>query len=136
MALGKSVCVVCRQERDGVPVEDDPVIAAIRAVKTRLGIATGNRLVVCHEDLETARKKRARFERTLMWCAMLGAAFIFVILLSKQSLASLFIGLVVAAVVVSFALLAYFPKACGTGIAAVSAAPAGATHKRVRPPKR
>jgi len=67
------VCIVDREEKNGIPIKDDVVINAIRTVKKRLKISSGNELVVCPAHLEEAKKRRERFERSLMTSAGIGA---------------------------------------------------------------
>lgn len=109
-AKGKKACIVCRQMKDGLPVAEDPVIGAIRKIKSRLGVAQGNILVVCEDDVEKALAKRSRFERYLMMLAFLAVVmFILVLLGSGSLLAGLLLGIVAACLVVALSFLIYYP---------------------------
>lgn len=110
MRMKKTVCVVCKKEKKGVRVEDDPVIDTIRRVKERLGISTGNVLVVCKECLPKAQEKRRRFERTAMTWGVLAVLMILLMLLISLSLQSVFFGILIAFFFTLFALSSYFPK--------------------------
>ncbi len=107
----KSVCLVCRRERDGLPVADDPVIELIRRIKGRFGWLQGNRLVVCEEDVNAALGKRGRFEKYLMWCAILGFAFLMITTFSTSTLVlGLLVGLVGGLLIMLLPFGVYYPK--------------------------
>ena len=108
--MAKEVCIVCGQEKTGYPVEDDVVLSTLRAIKQRLGISTGNKLVVCKEDVEKAKEKRARFEKYLMWYGILAAAAFFIVLFSSSSLFVLLWAPIAALFVMLLALTMYYPK--------------------------
>lgn len=106
----KSVCIICKQEKGGSPVIDDPYIIAVRTLKTRLGIAAGNRLVVCDADIPKYREKRKRFEKYLMWYGFLA----FILLVSFIFLSPTLLGFAYLVggvlLIMSFSLLTYFPS--------------------------
>jgi len=106
----KEVCIVCRKPKKGYPVEDDPVLMIIRGVKQRFGWAKGNRLVVCSEDLETARKKRARFEKYLMLYGLFAFALILVTFLTARSITGFFWGAAGAIFLMVLSIPIYYPK--------------------------
>jgi len=108
--MQKEVCIVCGQERTGYPVKDDIVLATLRGIKQRLHISTGNKLVVCEEDVEKAQAKRARFEKYLMWYGILAAAVFFIILFSSSSPIALFWAAIAALFVMLLSLFSYYPK--------------------------
>ena len=107
---GKSVCVVCRQEKKGEKVEDDICIEVLRNVKKKLKIAQNNTLVVCADCTQKAEEKRRRFERTLMTWSILAALVFVSFLLMSFSLNSILLGLVTAFFFILFAMISYFPK--------------------------
>mgnify|MGYP005846572265 CR=1 FL=1 len=107
---GKKVCIICKRERDGTPVEEDFYITTVRELKQRLGWATGNILVVCAEDTEKAKAKRKRFERYLMWYGILAIAVLGIITLSARSVVGFLWGLLVGAFVMAFSMFTYFPR--------------------------
>ncbi len=103
------MCIVCRQEKEGSPVLDDPYIKTVRAIKTRLGIAAGNRLVVCKEDIPKWREKRKRFEKYVMWFAFLSFVFFVSFILVSPSIAGFAYMLVGIILVMAIPLLTYSP---------------------------
>lgn len=113
----KTVCVVCKKERNGLLIVDDPVIKTIRKIKARLGWLQGNRLVVCEDDVDAALAKRARFEKYLMWCAMLALGMLLVLTFTSRAmlfglLAGIFGGLLVMLMPVA----AYYPQIDGKAL--------------------
>ncbi|QLJ52215.1 MAG: hypothetical protein Sv326_0040 [Candidatus Fermentimicrarchaeum limneticum] len=107
---GKSVCVVCRQEKKGERIEDDIYIETVRNIKRKLGIVQNNVLVVCKDCTQKAEEKRRRFERTLMTWSILAALVFVVFLFMSFSLNSILLGLVAAFFFILFAMTSYFPK--------------------------
>jgi hypothetical protein len=106
----RSVCVVCRNEKKGMKIQDDPYLETIRKIKRKLGIAQENILVVCKDCLPKAEEKRRRFERTIMTWGVL-ATFIFVIfIVLSPTLQSFLLGIITAFFFMLFALSSYFPK--------------------------
>jgi fatty acid desaturase len=114
------VCFVCQKEQrsgQGTPVKDDIVIRAIRRIKKAFGISTGNVLVVCDNCLEESKKRRQKFERSLLTFgglgAVLGVILLIASILSGKSLIAILqsiILLVFLVVVFSlFSLLQYHP---------------------------
>jgi len=108
--MKKTVCVVCKKEKKGVRVEDDPVIEAIRGIKERLNISKRNILVVCKECLPKAEEKRKRFERSVMTWGILAVLVAVLLLLISFSIQSLLLSVVTAVLFMLLALLSYFPK--------------------------
>lgn len=109
--MGKQVCIVCGQEKGAYPVEDDIVLRSIRSVKQATHSSTGNVLMVCADDVETARAKRSRFEKTAMTYAALGACVLLISLFAgafPMSVAYGFLGMVF---VMSLSLVSYYPRA-------------------------
>ena len=104
------MCIICGQEKQGYPVEDDPVLASIRAAKQRLNISTGNALVCCPEDLGKAKAKRARFEKQLMIYSALGACLLLISLFAGRFPYSLVYGFLAAVFTVSLSLVTYYPR--------------------------
>jgi len=109
----KSVCIICRQEKEGSPVLDDPYIIAVRAIKARLGHATGNRLVVCAADIPKWREKRKRFEKYLMWYGLLAFLLFVAFLFLSPTLVGFIYVAIGMVVVMAFSLLTYFPAIRG-----------------------
>ena len=69
------VCIIHQKESDGIPVRDDLILKTIRGAKRMLKVSTGNQLVVCKAHVEEAKKRRAKFERSMMTLAGIGALF-------------------------------------------------------------
>jgi hypothetical protein len=108
--MKKSVCVVCKNEKKGTPVEDDLYLDTIRNIKTKLNVAKNNKLVVCKDCLPQARDKRRRFERTFMMWAVLATVFFVMLVVMYPSLQSIFYGLVFVVIFILLSLLLYFPR--------------------------
>lgn len=108
--MKKSICVVCKKEKKGRRVEEDLYLEAIRKIKTRLGIAKNNTLVVCDDCLPKATEKRRRFEKTLATWAILATLLFVMLVVISQTLQSIFFSLVAAVVFILFSLLSYFPR--------------------------
>jgi len=136
------VCIICEKEvAGGMRVEDDFVIRAIRSVKRRFGWAKNNELYVCHGCHDAYRKKRANYERDLAIHVILAA----VVLVATAALplfgggfniASLVLGVLLAAIIIGLSLFSHIPKASGNGGGAAHAKAnvrgAGAKAKRGR----
>ena len=111
------VCIIDRKNKDGIPIQDDFVLSSIRKAKETLKVSTGNQLVVCKEHLEEARKRRGKFEKSLMASAGLGAIIGVILLLisifSGRSLVGILQSIVLLAFLVilmaSLSLYQYFP---------------------------
>jgi predicted nucleic acid-binding Zn ribbon protein len=79
------VCVSCEKDVSGkaaVPVKEDRIIKAIRAIKKALRIAQNNELYVCSDCLEKHAQKRKSFERTMLIAALLAALLAVLVMLS------------------------------------------------------
>jgi len=111
------VCIIHQKPSDGIPVKDDLILKTIRRLKQAFKASTGNQLVVCNAHLDEARKKRAKFEKSLITSAGIGAIFGIIMLavsiLSQRSLFDILraIVLLVFLVVVmsALSLYQYFP---------------------------
>jgi len=114
-----SVCIECGNEKEGYPVKEDYVIAAIRKVKTMLRVAKNNTLVVCQGCVDARKVRRERFEkRFVQHGAVAVIVFLFLVLfpvffgggkdligLVQTVLTAAVLGLVI----IFFALLNYSP---------------------------
>lgn len=106
-----------QKESDGIPVKDDLILRSIRRVKQMLNISTGNQLVVCGGHIEEARKRRAKFEKSMMTASGIGAIFGIVLLviaiLSEKSifdiLRAIFLLVLLVVVMAALSLYQYFP---------------------------
>ena len=135
------VCIIHQKPSDGVPVRDDIILKAIRRLKRAFNVSTGNQLVVCSAHLDEARKKRSKFERSLMTSAGIGALFGIIMLavavLSQKSIFDIVRALVLlvflVVVMAALSLYQYFPaleEGPKRKVAAVKARPTRA--KRIK----
>ena len=113
----KGTCLICQKETIGSPVKEDFVIRGIRNIKTSLKIARGTNLIICDEHLEEARKKRERFEKSLLTYGGIGAVIGIILVIASlfggRDLISIFSSMLIAIlliiVLVIFSLAYYFP---------------------------
>ncbi|MFA6036045.1 MAG: hypothetical protein WC759_03740 [Candidatus Micrarchaeia archaeon] len=105
-----SVCIVCKQEKSGTPVQDDAVIRGIRAIKRAFHIAANNRLVVCSSCAEKQDAKRADFEKKLALYGGGGLLLLVVFTLLTRTLAGFLISMVLGLFVAALSLFSYTPK--------------------------
>jgi hypothetical protein len=103
------VCIVCREEKDGSAVKDDPVITTIRGVKTRLGFASNRRLVVCDDCREEHRRRRQDFEKRLVQYGGIGLIILVGLFILTQTLNALLIGVFFLLILLLFSLVQYHP---------------------------
>ena len=68
----KGVCLICEKRREGIPINEGPVIKTIRAVKRAFGIAKGTTLVICPECWEEYNERRAGFEKSILIWTIIG----------------------------------------------------------------
>lgn len=98
----------------GYPVKEDIVIRSIRKIKRFFGIAKNNRLIVSEEMYEEYKKRRTKFEKTLVQYIALAViifiAFVGLSLLSGTlSLGTFIISIFIGAFLVLFSLTSYVP---------------------------
>lgn len=121
------VCIICYKElKRGIPVKEDAVLKGIRWGKNlirslleRFGmkVSKGNVLVVCEEHVEESRKRREKFERTLLTFGglgvILGLILIIVSILSGRDLfgiaTSILLLIFLVAIFAAMSLLQYHP---------------------------
>jgi len=68
----KGICLICQKEATGLPIKEDFVIRGIRKIKTAFKVARGSKLIICNEHLEEAKRRREKFEKTLLTYGGLG----------------------------------------------------------------
>lgn len=79
--MGKRVCIICGNAREGLEVREDFVLSAMRWFKRNITRnEKGYRLVVCKECFLKYRKQRSSFERRRMLYVGLGLVFTITIL--------------------------------------------------------
>ncbi len=82
------VCIVCEGNVEGKKaskVREDKIIAAIRSVKKKLGIAKMNELYVCSECQDKHSSRRKEFEKLVLY-ATIFAGIILILLLGRMIL--------------------------------------------------
>jgi hypothetical protein len=125
MPRGKKICVVCQKEVDGAPIKEDFIIKGLRKIKQVFKASTGNRLLVCHNCVQTATKKRQDFEKTLLTYLGLGGIILVIMLtfaiLSGGSLVSLLQSILflvfLIVLLAALSLFNYFPSFEGYEVA-------------------
>lgn len=105
----RRVCIVCGNERVGLPVRNDHVIHAIRWIKTNITKNEKNNvLVVCKECYPKYKKERSRFVSRMAIYVGLGIVFLIVGLVIA-SVGTLLFTLPVLALLYLLSLLNYMP---------------------------
>ena len=106
--MNNKVCIICKKDlgsknvKEAKEISDDFVIRAIRKIKNTLKIASNNKLYICKEDLETHKKRRKSFEKSLVLSVVIallvffGLALLPVITSGTINLGSIALGLVIA----------------------------------------
>lgn len=95
---------------------DDAVIRTIRWAKRKLGVAQGNKLVVCPEDMEEHLKRRQRFEKRLIQYGALFFVLAVAMLLLSGSLAGVLVIVLMAAFIMALVIAVnYTPHVRKTG---------------------
>ena len=131
------VCITCQQSVEGkkaVPVKEDRVIRAIRAIKKALRIAQMNELYVCEADIKKHLDHRRAFEKMMLFASVLAGLIVvlligLLVLSGRFDLWAMFSSLVIAGFVLMLPLFRYAPalEASPLVTAALAAPP-------VRPP--
>ncbi|MEW6328889.1 MAG: hypothetical protein AB1468_02105 [Candidatus Micrarchaeota archaeon] len=103
------ICIICQKQRKGRRVLDDVVINCLRGLKRKLGIAANNELYVCEECVPEHRKRRASFEKTLVFYGAIGVIIILAVLLFSPRLGSLLVAVFFGLFVLALSLLHYVP---------------------------
>lgn len=136
------VCVSCEKDvagRKAVPIREDRIIRAIRAIKKTLNIAQMNELYVCADCMEEHKKKRKSFEKTMLFASILAALLALMVLLSPLLSGDLepwglFSGLVLALFVLTLPI--YFKYAPAMESSAMAEIPSPAQLAKVVRPER
>lgn len=108
--MAKSVCIICEKEKGGEPILDGHVIPIIRKVKKALGVAQNNQLVVCSDCFDAHKKRREKFEKTLMQYAAIGVIFFVLLLVLAPKLETFLFGLLIAGFMMLLSLVQYHPS--------------------------
>jgi len=109
--MGKSYCVVCGNERNGIAVQNDYVIESIRWFKKRfMKVEKGNMLVVCKDCYPEYKKRRRAYESRQKTYLALGILFVVFFFIASPKAITILISLFVLALLYFFSLLSYMPK--------------------------
>lgn len=109
--MAKSYCMMCGNERKGIPIQEDRVIGAVRWFKRNVTKdEKGNRLVVCKDCYAEYKKKRGAYESRQRLYLALGAAFFLISVVVSPHPATVLIASAVLAGVCLLSLLSYIPK--------------------------
>ncbi len=69
--MNKKVCLICGEEKDGIPIKEDRIVQFIRKVKRRLNVEKGYTIVVCNSCLKEYVKRRKQFEKYQLYSIIL-----------------------------------------------------------------
>ncbi len=109
--MARSYCIMCGKERDGIQVEEDHVLGAVRWFKRNVTKdEKGNRIVVCRDCYPEYKKRRARYESRQRVYLALGVAFVIISLLVSPRAVTVLVSFAVLAVMYLFSLMSYIPK--------------------------
>ncbi|MEM0159195.1 MAG: hypothetical protein QXT89_01855 [Candidatus Micrarchaeaceae archaeon] len=107
----KEYCIICGKEKQGIPVEEDSVIAAIRWFKRNITKnEQHNLLVVCKECYPKYAKERKSYESRRTLYIALGIAFIIISAIVSPRATTIAIAVAVAAFLYLLSFLSYMPK--------------------------
>ncbi|VVB77333.1 Uncharacterised protein [uncultured archaeon] len=112
----KTYCIVCGNERKGIPVREDYVLGALRWFKKNVTRnEQGNALVVCKDCYGDYKKRRATYESRQKVYLVLGTLFIVVGVASSIgsggfSVTTVLVSLGAFALLYILSLLSYMPK--------------------------
>jgi hypothetical protein len=118
------ICIIGEEDVGGTKaykVIDDGVIRVIRRIKQIIRLAKNNELYVCSKCAETHGKRRRDFEKMLLYCAILGAVVILllvanIIISGAFDILKLVAAFVVAALIMVMAFFKYVPAVEKTAV--------------------
>jgi hypothetical protein len=111
VCMAKTYCMICGKEKDGIAVEDDYVLRAIRWFKSNVTRnEQGNRLAVCKDCYAQYKKERKRYESRRVVYAALAALFFLVSVATFPRITTVAVSLGVCALLYLFSLMSYVPK--------------------------
>ena len=107
----ESRCIICGEEKNGLEVEEDFVIRAIRYFKKNVTRNAKNyHLVVCKEDYMKFSKARDSYVKKQILYVVLGAVFAaLLILYTWPNLGAIIYGLAIVILMYAISLLTYIP---------------------------
>ncbi|MDE1824044.1 MAG: hypothetical protein KGI00_04375 [Candidatus Micrarchaeota archaeon] len=107
---GKSYCVVCGEQKGGLPVKIDYVIDAIRWFKTKVTKnEKNNALVVCKECYPKYVAMRKKYVSRMYMYVGLGILFTVLVIALNPSIGSFLIGMLLTVALFLFSFLNYMP---------------------------
>ncbi len=107
----KSYCIICGQEKDGIEIESDYVIDAIRWFKRNVTKnEQRNRIVVCKDCYPKYKTLRKRFEKREKIYIILGILFIITGTVISPRIGTFIVTVIVAVFLYLLSLLSYIPK--------------------------
>lgn len=106
----KRYCIICGEEKNGLPVKNDHVLEMIRWVKRNITRnEQGNELVVCRECYPKYSKLRSKSISRMGQFLVLGIVFAILFILVSPGVLSVVVGIIVVLLLYSFSLLTYMP---------------------------
>ncbi len=110
--MRESRCIICGEKRNGLEVNEDAVLHAIRLFKRHVTRnEKGYHLIVCkgcYVKYDTAKRK---YERRQMIYLILGVVFaIFIILTGANKAVAVIFGIVIVGLLYLLSLLTYMPS--------------------------
>ena len=107
-------CIICGGAVDGLEVQEDYVIRAIRWFKRNVTRNAKNyRLVVCKECYVKYKKARDSYVRKQIAYVVIGVLFAGLLIAAGRSLMAVLAGLAIIALMYLLSLLSYMPALAG-----------------------
>ncbi|MDE1824809.1 MAG: hypothetical protein KGH61_02205 [Candidatus Micrarchaeota archaeon] len=109
--MARSYCIICGDEKNGLPVQNDMVLDAIRWFKQNVTKnEKGNRLIVCKECFPRYADRRKKFENRQATYLAIGIIFAALGLIFSFSLTTLAVAILLIVFLYLLSLLNYVPK--------------------------
>ncbi|MCL5239056.1 MAG: hypothetical protein M1286_01110 [Candidatus Marsarchaeota archaeon] len=109
--MQKSYCIVCGEERRGIPVEDDFVLGSIRWFKRNVTKnERNNKLVVCRSCYPKYISGRKKFESRQKLYIAFGVIFASLNLFISATIYSVLVSVAVLLLLFAFSFLSYTPR--------------------------
>jgi cytochrome b subunit of formate dehydrogenase len=102
---------MCGKERDGIEVQDDFVLGAVRWFKRNVTKdEKKNRIVVCRDCYPQYKKRRGAYNFRQKLYLALGVAFLLISLVMSPRATTIVVSLLVLAMLYLFSLMSYTPR--------------------------
>lgn len=109
--MANTYCIICGNERKGIAVENDAVLASVRWFKRNVTKSErGNRLVVCKDCYAAYKKERQRYDRRRTIYTALGILFFITSVAMFPKPGTVLVSLGVLALLYLFSLMSYVPR--------------------------